>query len=496
MDINFDNPFADYGGIVLTNRFIGRVDGLRVIENRVVRPTEPGNLAIIGDYRIGKSSLIYKGIMGRKSQIIEKKRLPIWLNLAMFNDTSFFFRSLVSRVSDEVEDLGWMTEPISIASKRALEDGISWSEGYGRIQRFFEKICQAGYRILFVLDEFDHARHLFKDDISGFQGLRELSYYPEWRVTFITTSRRSLRDIELQSRAISTLDLIFHKQYLGMFNNDDIDEYFDRIKNLGIELNTNFKDRIKFFCGGHPFLLEMLGYEIIEYFRETSRIDIDAAFQREEHSFLDHYDHMVSILSEDDSLNKILQILFGPVVDVNQTDIDEFIRYGLIQAGDHDRYYAFSGHFQTYLKLIERKSDLWPVWRETELLLRNFIITSMINQYGEWWIEKLEKAHPKLKIIFDRCREAQKKEEKSLGNRASRNLIDFTYPQDLFSIIFSEWNTFKSYFGKDKNYWDQRSQLLTKIRNPLAHNRDMALYDYERQLAEGYCKEILAIIPY
>ncbi len=68
------------------------------------------------------------------------------------------------------------------------------------------------------------------------------------------------------------------------------------------------------------------------------------------------------------------------------------------------------------------------------------------------------------------------------------------YPQDLFAIIFAEWNTFKAFFGRDKSYWDQRAQLLAKIRNPLAHNRDQAVYDYERQIAEGYCKEILTVL--
>lgn len=118
----------------------------------------------------------------------------------------------------------------------------------------------------------------------------------------------------------------------------------------------------------------------------------------------------------------------------------------------------------------------------------------MLEQYGDCWIEKLEKARPNLKAIFEQCHQAQKKEEKSFGSRASRNLIDFTYPQNLFAIIFAEWNTFKAVFGKDKNYWAQHSDLLARIRNPLAHNRDKALYDYERQIAEGYSKEILATI--
>jgi len=497
MHTDFDNPFADYGGIVQTDRFIGRSDSLRVIENRVVRPNEPGNLAIIGDYRIGKSSLVYKGIMERKSQMIAKRQLPIWINLGTFDNASLFFKSLVVRSFEEIEDLGWSTDSIANAAKRAFEDETSWSEGYGRIQRFFEKVRQADYRILFVLDEFDHARYLFKGDISGFQGLRELSYRPEWRVTFITTSRRSLRDIELQTKAISTFDLIFHKHYLGMFNDEDLQLYFSRIQNIGIDTNPDFQERVKFYCGGHPFLLDILGYEIIEYYRETKQreIDVDWIAQQAGHSFLDQYDHMINILREDDSLKKLLQILFGPIVDVKQSDVDEFMRYGLIQANGQDSYIAFSPHFHSYLKLVERQVDLWPIWRETELALRHCIVTAMVDQYGEQWIARLEKAHANLKTIFDRCREAQQKEQKSFGARASRNLIDFTYPQDLFAIVFSEWNNFKSTFGKDKNYWDQRSQLLAKIRNPLAHNRDTALYDYERQLAEAYCKEILTILP-
>jgi len=492
MDADFENPFADYGGIVHGDRFIGRHDSLRVVENRVIRPQESGNLAIIGDYRIGKSSLVYKAVMECRDRLIARKQLPIWLNLATFDQASLFFRSLVTRTYDELEDLDWLTEAIVTAANRALEDELSWTEGYGRIQRFFEKIRRAGFRILFILDEFDHARYLFRGDISGFQGLRELSYRPEWRVTFITTSRRTLRDIELQTKAISTFDLIFHKHYLGMFDELDRQDYFARLSSVGINTTSFITERVDFYCGSHPYLLEMLGYEIVELFRERPLVDVDQAARRIGRSFLDQYDHMIRILSEDGSLNKMLQILFGPVVDVKQTDVDEFQRYGLIQPTKQENYEAFSPYFQTYLKLVERQRDLWPIWRETEIALRDIITSKMLEQYGEQWSDKMEKSRPNLGQIFERCRVAQKNEEKSFGSRASYNLVDFTYPHDLFAIIFAEWHTFKSVFGKDKTYWDQRAQLLAKIRNPLAHNRDQSLYDYERQVAEGYCKEILS----
>lgn len=494
MNLDFENPFADYGGIVRGERFIGRRDSLRVLENRVIRPREPGNLAIIGDYRIGKSSLIYKAVMERKSELIAKKLLPIWINLGTYDQAGIFFRSLVLNCLDEMRELGWLSEAIENTARQALQDELSWSEGYGRIQRFFEKVRQAGFRILFILDEFDNARHLFKGDISGFQGLRELSYRPEWRVTYITASRRTLRNIELQTKAISTFDLIFQKHYLAMFGDLDMQEYFSRLTSVGIPVTPGLQEQIGFYCGGHPFILEMLGYEIVEMFREQQLINVDQAALRIEQSLLDQYDHMIEILREDGSLNKLLQILFGPVVDAKPIDADELLRYGLIKPTAEGIYVAFSSHFQSYLKLIERQVDLWPIWKETEIALRSVVTNKMVEQYGEKWIEKLEIARPKLKAIFDQCREAQQREEKTFGSRASGNLIDFTYPQDLFAIIFAEWNTFKSIFKKDTNYWAQRAQLLAKIRNPLAHNRDETLAEYERQQAEGFCKEILAVL--
>jgi len=493
MSRDFENPFADYGNIVRGERFIGRRDSLKVIQNRVIRPREPGNLAVIGDHRIGKSSLVYKAIMEHKNDLIARKLLPIWINLATFDQSPIFFRSLVTRCYDELEDLDRLSKPIQYEAERALQDELSWSEGYGRIQRFFEKVRQTDLHVLFILDEFDHARHLFKGDISGFQGLRELSYRPEWRVTFVTTSRRTIRDIELQTQAISTFDGIFHKHYLAMFDETDMQEYLMRLSSVGLPIVPALQERLDFYCGGHPYLLEMLGYEIVEVFREQGQAEIESAAHRVEQSFLDQYDRMVDLLREDDKLNKLLQILFGPAIDVDQTDVDELLRYGLIRPDEKGTFVAFSAHFQAYLTLIERQVDLWPIWSETERALRQLITTTMFDRYGERWATKLEQARPNLKPIFERCREAQQREEKSFGSRASRNLIDFTYPQDLFTILFAEWNTFKSVLGKDKSYWDQRAQLLAKIRNPLAHNRDEVLYDYERQIAEGYCKEILSL---
>lgn len=491
MKQDFENPFADYGTIVHGERFIGRKDDLQVIESRVIRPREPGNLAIIGDSRIGKSSLVYRAVIDRRDELIAKRLMPIWISLSNYDRAPVFFRSLVTICVNEPTEVDWLTESIKRSAERALEDEVSWNERYGRIQRFFERVRREDTRILFILDEFDHARHLFRGDISAFQGLRELSYRPEWRVSYIITARRTIHDIELQTQAISTFDGIFHKHYLGMFGAEDIEEYFNRLASIGILDNASLRGQVAFYCGGHPYLLELFGYELVEFFRENRVVNVDQVARRSLHSFLDQYDRMIELMREEGTLGKLLQALVGPVFDVKWTDVETLLKYGFIKRSEQG-YVAFSEHFQTYLNLVARDWDLWPIWRETEKTLRKFIKQIMVEKYGEGWIEELERAKPHLKkAVFDHCREAQKKEKRAFGSRASGNLIDFTYPHDLFTIIFAEWNTFKEYLGHDKNYWGQRSKLLGKIRNPLAHNRDESLHEYERQIAEGYCKEIL-----
>ncbi len=493
MDRYFENPFADYGTIVHGERFVGRKDDLQVIESRVIRPQEPGNLAVIGDSRIGKSSLVYKAVIDRRDELNARRLLPIWLNLSSYDRAPVFFHSLVTRCIDELEKLGWLSPTIQQAAERALQDEQSWSEGYSRIQRFFEKVRKEGVKVLFILDEFDHARHLFREEIAAFQGLRELSYRPEWRVSYIIISRRTIRDIELQTQTISTLDGIFHKHYLGMFDTDSIEEYFGRLASVGIPDDVSLREKIAFYCGGHPYLLELLGYEVVELFRKEQVIEIDKAARRSMHAFLNQYERMRELLHEESNFDKILQILVGPVVNIKWTDVENLLKYGFIKQDEQGTYTAFSEHFQTYLEIIERQFDenLWPVWRQTEKALRQLITQMMREKYGDNWVGELEKAKSHLRTVFDHCREAQAKEERVYGNRVSSNLIDFTYPNDLFTIIFAEWNVFKEVLGQDKNYWQQRSQLLAKIRNPYAHNRDEVVYDYERRIAEAYCQEIL-----
>jgi hypothetical protein len=494
MKNDLGNPFADYGTIVYGDRFIGRKKDCEILENRIIRPREAGNLAIIGEPHIGKSSLIYQTIITRKNELISQNVVPIWMNLGIYKENRTFFFDMVSKCVKEMRESNLLDERIQQSAYCIFSSNQSWNEEYIQIQQFFEEVRQAGYRVVVILDEFDHARHMFKGDTSNFQKLRELSYRPEWRVAFVTASRRSIREIEQQTKAISTFDGIFQKHYLGMFVEEDMQEYFEKLSSVGLSISMQDEEKINYYCGGHPYLLEMIGNEIVEIFRREGEVDVDRAACGIEQSLLDYYDCIMDLLKEDGTLSKLLQVLFGPVVDVKRKDIERLLKYGLLRPDSQGVYVSFSEHVHSYFNMIQREVDLWPIFSQTERALRSIITEKMHDFYGEHWIEKLEKKHPELKTTFEKCLEKKSKEENSFGDRASRNLIDFTYPDDLFTIIFKEWGFFQPIFGKNKSYWSQCAQMLSKTRNPLAHNRPDSLNDYQRQIAEGFCREILTLV--
>src|SRR6266567_6251708 len=126
------------------NGFIGRSSSKQVVEDRVLLPQKPGNLALVGLPCIGKSSFAHQALIERKQALLTSKFLPIWLDLATYQQDAInlvptFFRSLVEGCMTELQQLQWVTEPIQRAANHVLNEEVSSGEGFGRLLRFFEK---------------------------------------------------------------------------------------------------------------------------------------------------------------------------------------------------------------------------------------------------------------------------------------------------------------------------------------------------------------------
>lgn len=491
---NLENSF-------LRKRFIGRERIIRQIENRIVNVPSPLNLAIIGLHGTGKTSLVNKIITEHEDKLHEKKILPIQVQFTDFlekeHSSGFleFFHVLVDQCVTKMSTLNWLTQEI-----QASVDLISNTLTTGlEIKNFFRIVKNAGYRILFIIDGFDRAREFF-NGTHPFQFLRSLAD-EDYGLSLLLTSRRSIREIE--ERAGSNFLYLYNlfiasTVRLEMFSPEDLDTYFSELSEK-IPYSDQVEERILFYCGAHPLLLKMLSLQIVEQFQECNKIDVDKAFNDLKLSFSDFYNDIINFLREQGMLNKLLQILFGPIVDVKNDEVNEFERYGLIKVPTgKDVYFAYSEHFQDYLSRQEFAAELWPLWNKTEKAFREVIATTLSESEGDGdnWIDNLEIRFSNLKGIFDNCREIQEKEKKFAAGSVSLDLIHYTYISDLFQIIFVKqlWNSyFQDIFGHNKSYWEERNQFLARCRNALAHHRENILDLNQIRDLEKYCNEILMV---
>src|SRR5450759_470656 len=353
------NPFGAYDAPLSGSPFIGRKAALRVIEQRVLAVQEPGNLSIVGLPRIGKTRLIYHVMFEREFLPATRTLLPIWINLADYEQPEAFFRALAQKCIEQVTHLGWSTNAVQRAADAALQEDISWSESYARAQRYVQKLRQSrpGIRIVCVLDNFDAAAELFKTDPTYFSSIRGLYENPAWRVTFITLSQHPLREIELLAQGVPTLRVPFQEYYLTLFDTADMQEYYALLAAAGLTTSDALAERIEWYAGKHPYLLARLGSRLVETWHENQQVNVDNAFQHVEADFRAYYAvatplvgvpsaillHICSDNAKDDGTPT------RGVATAQHADIDTLIRYGLIQQTP-EGYKAFSQHFQAYVR--------------------------------------------------------------------------------------------------------------------------------------------------
>ncbi|MBO9309647.1 MAG: ATP-binding protein [Chloroflexi bacterium] len=484
------NPFIDDGGIVYGEKFVGRREALGLIEDRVVGGLSC--LAIVGQGRMGKSSLAYHALAHQRKRLADQRRLVIWINLPGLQGRHDLFRKLLRCARDELEEFAPSVLEegrVQRILEQAQRNEIEWLDLQEAVQQFFKHLKQRrDWHVIIILDEFDAARIVLRGDLQAFQTLRELAYQPEWRVGLVTLSRRSIKEIETQSSAISNLQGIFDTYYLPRFSHDELAELVKRVERANIAHSEELIKAVYARTGGHPYLSVKLLSQFVAQWLETHTLDIERAFEHSQLTFIAYYDELMRLLSEDESDRRLLEIVCGPVIKATPTDAREFEAYQLIRPVG-DGYEGFSDHFTQYLRARQYDVDLWSLWTQTERALRDFIASRMQDRYGQDWETKVVNEHGRLAQIFNKCRGRRKEARKFRGQRASERLIDYADPWDYWQIIDLYWTSLG--LQGTESEWEKRFKLIQAVRNPMAHSSEHSLTDEAKKEAEVYCRQLL-----
>ena len=479
-----ENPFADYGKIVYGERFIGREAEIKAVQDRIFGSAY-GNLAIQGLPRIGKSSLAWEAIIENKNGLEKYQIIPIWVGVGEIQSQNEFFDIILNKLHKELikRDIqGFQEIYKSISIAKYL------SEKREFITEYLENIKDKGFRVVYIFDEFDSVSEYFEN--TDFQFLRGLSYYPKTEICIVTISRRLLSEIEMKGGGGSNFHQTFTDIYLGMYNDEDLEIYWNKFFNSRVPINEEGKQKIYEFAGRHPFLLDLFNYHL---YNNLSDNLIDAIHNTKEKlklTILNNYKTIFDLLEEENLGIKLLQMVVGPVYDITTTEAEKVERYNLVLKTDSG-FKGFSVDFDNYLNLVKREVPIWNLWSETETKLRTIVHKWLVERYGENWVVKFSKLQNKETFIA-KLVATQEREKKSFPETYSQNLLDFTYPADLFDKFMQvEWKWFKAIFGKEAVDWKQKFDVLAKVRNPLAHNKENILKQFERDQAKAYCTEIV-----
>lgn len=510
---SLNNPFAGYGNIVADkSKFVGRQNELKQIEQRVLGK-EYGNLAIMGLPRVGKSSLAWQAVMNKKEELIKERTIPIFLTLSTMPKAILLLKKMVSELHDEII-LNYDDDKYKNLPQKIYEETIKETDEYelkNLIQRYFKFIKRLNYKVIYVLDEFDGAKEY---NVADFQYLRELSYNPETKICLITTSRKTIKEIEAQNGAISNFNGIFKDLRLGVYSEEDMQLYWQRTIDI-FNPDDEYKRDAEYYVGRHPFLLDFFNYNC--YSKGITTKIPETAFSELKVTLLEQFETIEKTLKNEKLLNKAIELVLGPVYDVKIVDIEKLLKYDIIKTVDsitkneifnnsfeleEDKEYfvCFSDYFSKYIYYKYRTSiPYWPLWTKTEKMLRTIVEIYLKELFGDDWeacIETKYSSNATWLDKFNKLKALRTSYKRDYAN-AGDNLLEYTTTRELYSIFIS---TDKSWFiqnvftdDKPKDL-EKKFQKLANVRNPFAHNSSEIVSEADIARAKQFCSEIIKAI--
>jgi len=250
------NPYLNRVMIKNPGDFFGRQQEVKRIFARL-NATPPGSISIVGERKIGKSSLlnfVYMQAQRQKHLEEPEKMVMVFLDFqeqkAMALES--FVRLLLNMVSLELRgrvDLSGCTPSL---------DGV---------KEMVQRLDAAGLRLALLLDEFDVVTTNTNFSLEFFSFLRFLANH--YNVAYLTSSGRDLQML-CHTREISDSPFfnIFSTMRLSVFQREEALELI-RVpsEHMGRPL-APYAEQILTLAGRFPFFLQMACSHVVEYLEE------------------------------------------------------------------------------------------------------------------------------------------------------------------------------------------------------------------------------------
>lgn len=253
------NPFVFGDPVRQSQAFVGRrrevMEIFRTIE-------KAGNISIVGERRIGKTSLlryIADPEIKRKNGLDTSRYLFAYLSFEGRSaiDPTGFWHDLLRRLLPQLDRVHLIGQ-----AKQLLEQKVVTMD---EIEQWIAGVKADGLTLVALFDEFDVAAANAKLGIDFFGGLRAMS--AQYALSYIVASHRPLSDLRYENPQVlsSPFFNFFHRITLGGFSSVEVDELIERAL-VGSEICFTHADRvfIDHVAGPHPFFVQMAAYYLFD----------------------------------------------------------------------------------------------------------------------------------------------------------------------------------------------------------------------------------------
>lgn len=247
------NPYKMRGMLPIeSDMFFGREREMRRMEDMLTGDS-PQCVSIIGERRIGKSSLAFRVFHKMKGL---KDTIAVYLDCDGLSErckTKDQFFQLLNRLFLETPGNGPKLKNLSMGVEEDLFDT------YSSFKAFLKRADGKKIKTVIFFDEFEHLPDkTFKDD-TFYSNLRAVANNPNNRSAFVTISKIRLKDLAHQSIQSSGFWNIFKTETVGLLDHPSI----ERLRKYGFEnaklsLSEEELERIHYYAGDFPFFNQVV----------------------------------------------------------------------------------------------------------------------------------------------------------------------------------------------------------------------------------------------
>jgi hypothetical protein len=324
------NPYLNRVAIRDPAQFYGRRREVARIFSRL-GADRPQSIAVVGDRRIGKSSLLnYLCVPEVRRQ-----------HLARPDEYVFVFMDLQQRRRVVLDDFlqTWLVE-----IQRSAAMPVTEKPGFDGIHAVLNQLRAERRKLIAIFDEFDvlTSNRSFSADFFAF--LRSLAN--NYEVAYVTSSGRELQELcHADQIADSPFFNIFTNIYLRAFPDADAYELITRPSEQGGLPLAPYAEDIRCLSGNFPFYLQIACSIYFEQLQDAGRLDIPAIEEAFDDEVRGHFRYLWEHFSADE--RAVCQAMANgqPVLREHTYVFEDFKRAGYILTGSDGKPRWFSRRF-------------------------------------------------------------------------------------------------------------------------------------------------------